>query len=80
MSKTDPIYSGEKRKKILPLLFLLLFILTACNFPIKDLGYVLRSYPTLDPAIFESRRTPTSPIIENTPAAPRHTRAASASE
>lgn len=70
MSKTDPIHSGGKRRKILPLLFLLLFILTACNFPIKDLGYVLRSYPTLDPAIFESRRTPTSPIIENTPAAP----------
>lgn len=50
------------------ILILTMLVLVSCNFPIKDLGYVLRPYATLDPAIFETGRTPTPPIIENTPA------------
>lgn len=58
------------RKQLPTLLILLVFIMISCNFPIKDLSFISHPYATLDPSIFESRRTPTPPIIENTPASP----------
>ena len=51
------------RKQIPSLLILLVLILVSCNFPIQDLGFITHPYPTLDPAIFESRRTPTPALI-----------------
>jgi LysM repeat protein/murein DD-endopeptidase MepM/ murein hydrolase activator NlpD len=59
---------SQHARKILLLLIVTLLVLVGCNFPIKDLGVVLRRYATLDPAIFETGRTPTPPTIENTPA------------
>jgi hypothetical protein len=59
---------NRRARKILLLLILTQLVLVACNFPIKDLGYVVRRYATLDPAIFLTGRTPTPPTIENTPA------------
>jgi spore germination protein YaaH len=59
---------SQRARKILLLLIVTLLVLVGCNFPIKDLGVVLRRYATLDPAIFETGRTPTPPTIENTPA------------
>lgn len=58
MTQKRSAKSGKKRQQIPVLLFLLIMILVACNFPIRDLSFITHSYPTLDPAIFEGHRTP----------------------
>lgn len=55
------------RKRIPSLLILLVLILVSCNFPIRDLGFITHPYPTLDPAIFESRTTPTPGLLTPAP-------------
>ncbi len=64
MTQKRSAKSGKKRQQIPVLLVLLVVILVACNFPIRDLSFITHSYPTLDPAIFEGHRTPSASTPE----------------
>lgn len=70
MMNQAPFRKRGKQKLLPILLILLVLVLISCNFPIKDLSFILHPYATLDPAIFESRRTPTPPATEPTTGAP----------
>lgn len=66
MTRNRSAKLGKNRLHMPVLLVLLVLILAACNFPIRDLSFIIHSYPTLDPAIFEGHRTPSA----STPGAP----------
>lgn len=58
---------GMKRsdKKIIMILLAAIFLVTACNFPLKPGSFKFKRYPTLDPAIFDVHQTPTAPAPLN---------------